>query len=206
MGSNLLDNIRVIGQRIHSVWSAFHMHQDDGGQHDCSHGEHFGIKVSGRHIVDPISAGLDGSLGHCGLARVNADSRIDACFSNACNHRHYSANLLLHGNFSRSRTRGLTTDVQDLCACGDHLCSSANCVCRIQMVSAITEGVGCDVQYSHDQCLLAAPPKLTHFLSVQATGTRQHLHRPSIEAGAIWGGSRSRLQALHQLRHTGLAR
>ena len=110
---------------------------------------HFIAHAQAGHIVDDVRTGGNGGAGGLRVHGVNADGR--AHLRDRLDNGQDAALLLLHADAHRTGAGGLTANIDNGGALGNHAGGVGDSVGRGVVLAAVAEGVGGDVEDAHHE-------------------------------------------------------
>mmetsp|Transcript_1919 Transcript_1919/g.5094 ORF Transcript_1919/g.5094 Transcript_1919/m.5094 type:complete len:499 (+) Transcript_1919:1392-2888(+) len=197
----------IIGEALHRFGGSPHVHEHDRDSESCHGRQHVPVKGPPRHIVHNVRSGPHGSLGDGRVPRVDRNGRFSASLPEGSDDRNRPTDLLLDLDFGRPGPRRFAPNVDDGGTLVDHFQGprdgSIHPVVAFPPLSAVTEGIGGDVEYSHDEGSIEEQEPLSgerdhadgtglFLLGTAGVGTHQIVQEiaqgPIL--GRIFGGSR----------------
>ena len=113
--------------------------------------------TQGPHIIDDVYTGIQHRLHHASLVGVHRDRHIQT--HSLAHHRKHARQLFFQRHNRCAGTRGLTANVQDVCALFEQLFAMCQSCMRVGVLTAIRERVGRDIDNAHHQRLAEVQAK-----------------------------------------------
>ena len=103
---------------LHRGRAGRRVHQDHRHVLFGNHCGHKGVKLQGRHVIDPGCARLQSRPRHGGLAGIDRDCRVQAARTQSGNHRRGTGDFFVHRHLNRTGPGAFAANVDDLRARG----------------------------------------------------------------------------------------
>ena len=151
------------GTLAHGLGELARMHDDHAAGARLYKVDHLGVGESGD-VVHDGGAAAHGRLGDLNMARVDGDD--GALLGERAHHGQHATGLLIGVDRRKAGTRGLAAHVDDVGTLVEHLEAVLDRRIGIEMLAAVAERIGRDVEDTHDaravepKLVLAAAPDL----------------------------------------------
>ncbi|MNP50345.1 hypothetical protein D3C76_1446050 [compost metagenome] len=107
------------------------------------------IALQGPHVVDQPGTQAGCFTHDSRRGGIDRNDHVEATVDGLDHWRH-TLQLLGHRDCTRTRARGLATDVDQRCAGGNHRFGVAQGLVALTEATAIGEGIGGDIENTHD--------------------------------------------------------
>ncbi len=148
LGGDLGSDVVVGRQAVHGGGGAAHVHEDNGAAAGREEGGGCGVVGQRADIVDDSSADVQSAGHRLGVAGVDGNGRA---LLGECGDDRENAGLFdTRGHWRGAGAGAFAADVQDGGALFQHAFGAGNGHIGVEVVSAVAEAVGRDVQDTHD--------------------------------------------------------
>ncbi len=132
------------------------VHQDQAAGEGRTGFRHGGIPEEAADVIDDLHTGLDGKLRGVRAVGVDGQEGARLLLQDAFDDREDAIGFLLVGDgLAGAGTGGFAADVDDPCAIVQHAESGSDGGFGAAVLTAVGEGVGCDIEDAHDDGGLA---------------------------------------------------
>src|SRR6266851_3709683 len=145
--ANLLDDVGVSRNNVLVLRPAAAVHQHDRYPAPSDQRQQLRIILERRDVVHDPRAGIQAGTRHRGTARVDGDDGV--ALGQALDDRQDALQFLIRCGRPRAGARGLATDIDDVGALRNKTQAIVDGLRGVEVLSAVGEGIGCDVQDRH---------------------------------------------------------